>query len=341
MNNSEQHDLLTLYFSGEANQAEKDKLEQWRLASSDNQRLFEQFESLFKNTEPDKIKSIPDINESWQKLEKTLGFVSQEESAKIMTMPKFQKFSVSSLPRLGRFAWAIAATVILGLGTILYQFTQQSQQFQIVSTSYAHQQKVELPDGSLVTLNHASELQFAANDADSTRSVTLAGEAFFEIVKDHRPFIIHTNNAHVRVLGTKFGVWTREQLTRVTVQEGKVGFRALNADESNVIELNAGQMSFCSQENSPEPPEAVNTEQFLGWLEQKIFFRQTYLSEIIVELQRIYGVEIELENAKLGQKSVTATFHNKPIATVLASICLTLDLQYKREANKYVIYEIM
>jgi ferric-dicitrate binding protein FerR (iron transport regulator) len=51
----------------------------------------------------------------------------------------------------------------------------------------------------------------------------------------------------------------------------------------------------------------------------------------------VYKVTIELSDPALGQDTITGSFHRKPIESVLASICLTLDLQYSKQDDKFVI----
>jgi ferric-dicitrate binding protein FerR (iron transport regulator) len=72
-------------------------------------------------------------------------------------------------------------------------------------------------------------------------------------------------------------------------------------------------------------------------LEGRIVFDQTSLTEVVSELQRVYNVMIELSNPALGAHTITGSFHRKPIESVLASICLTLDLQYSKRDGKFVI----
>jgi ferric-dicitrate binding protein FerR (iron transport regulator) len=238
-----------------------------------------------------------------------------------------------------RYVWAAAAILLLGFATILYQFLQNANGLKTITTAYAQQESIELPDGSVIKLNSGSEIQFPKNFSDSARFVTLSGEAYFEVTHDNRPFLVNTGNAQIRVLGTKFGIWARHAQTRVTVREGRVSLRALEMPPATAVELTANQTSVCQQQSPPEPPRTSDADYWLGWLEGKIVFDQTSLAEVAAELQRVYNVTIELSDPKLGAHTITGSFHNKPIESVLASICLTLNLQYTKQADKFVISE--
>ncbi|MFQ5640645.1 MAG: FecR family protein, partial [bacterium] len=87
----------------------------------------------------------------------------------------------------------------------------------------------------------------------------------------------------------------------------------------------------------PETPTPVVSELLLDWLHGGLVFDHTPLSEIVAELQRFYDVPIELENAALSEYTITGTFRDKPLATVLTSICLTLNLRHSFVDGKYVI----
>ncbi|GAA0195780.1 hypothetical protein GCM10009122_60060 [Fulvivirga kasyanovii] len=79
---------------------------------------------------------------------------------------------------------------------------------------------VELPDGSVVYLNHHSAVDY---DKDfEARTIEVTGEAFFEVTKANIPFVVKTAHGEVRVLGTEFNVKTAADELEVEVEEGVV-----------------------------------------------------------------------------------------------------------------------
>ncbi|MDZ7288383.1 MAG: FecR domain-containing protein [candidate division KSB1 bacterium] len=337
MNHIDHHELLTRYFSGEATADEQVRLEAWRRASPENQRLFAELEKIWSGAEPGKSPPIPDVSQSWSELAAKLGLPQEQPRAKILAMKKPLRGASQRLSWSDRYVWAAAAAILLALSAILHQALQKSDRLKTVATAHARQESLELPDGSMVRLNSGSEIQFPRNFADTARRVILSGEAYFEIIHDKRPFLVNTSNAQIRVLGTKFGIWARHEQTRVTVREGRVSLRALEAPPETAVTLAANQMSVCRRKENPEPPRMVDAEHLLGWLEGMIVFDQTPLAEVIAELQRVYNISIELSNPALGQATITGSFRHKPIESVLTSICLALNLQYTKEADRYVI----
>lgn len=114
---------------------------------------------------------------------------------------------------------------------------------------------VELPDGSVVYLNHHSAVDY---DKDfEARIVEITGEAFFEVAKANIPFVVKTVHGEVKVLGTEFNVKTAADELEVEVEEGvvemkassetqkvKKGQRAVWKKGKKAIEKGKGELKF-------------------------------------------------------------------------------------------------
>ena len=337
MNNFNPHESLGRYFAGEATAEERAQVEAWRNAAAENQRAFAALQKIWQDA-TEKSPRLPSVDQAWAELSTQLGLPQESAPAKILEMKK-PATTARKIFRSDNYRWAVAAVLLLGFATLLYQFFYNTNALQKVMAQNGQRESINLPDGSLVQLNSGSEIQFCENFSDSARFVALTGEAYFEVTHDERPFYVNTGNAQVRVLGTKFGVRARDEQTRVTVREGRVSLRGLTAAPATAVELTADQTSVCQQQNAPAPPKTVDANQALGWLEGRIVFEQTPLIEVVAELQRVYNVAIELSNPALGQNTITGSFQNKPVASVLASICLTMNLQYTNAGNRFVISE--
>jgi len=91
--------------------------------------------------------------------------------------------------------------IILLLFVISLAFSSCSQETVSTTDSF---EGIELPDGSIVLLNHNSSIEY---DKDfDPRKISLTGEAYFNVVASAVPFIVKTNFGEVKVLGTKFNV---------------------------------------------------------------------------------------------------------------------------------------
>lgn len=120
-----------------------------------------------------------------------------------------------------RFLHRLAAAVLLVIGAI----TAYEWQRGVYVTDTGERQSVNLPDGSIVTINARSRI--AVRYTDSQRVIELhEGQALFRVAKNpERPFVVRTGNASVTAVGTQFDVYRRSTGTTVTVVEGKVAVR--------------------------------------------------------------------------------------------------------------------
>ena len=83
-----------------------------------------------------------------------------------------------------------------------------------------HFDVVDLPDGSIVYLNHNSSIEY--EQGLPNRTVEMSGEAFFDVVESDVPFIVRTPHGEVKVLGTEFNVRAQTDELEVEVEEGVV-----------------------------------------------------------------------------------------------------------------------
>ena len=103
---------------------------------------------------------------------------------------------------------------------------------------------VRLPDNSEVTLNSGSELTYARWFNILDRTVSLEGEAYFDVKSNGKKFVVNAGDAQIEVLGTKFNVqsWPEQVNARTTVflAEGRVAFSSNKSSVDPVI-LNPGE----------------------------------------------------------------------------------------------------
>ncbi|MBN2010990.1 FecR domain-containing protein [candidate division KSB1 bacterium] len=198
----------------------------------------------------------------------------------------------------------------------------------------ADKQKLQIsfPDGSTVCLNSGSSIRFPETFSKQKREINLRGEAYFEVVKDKRPFYVITDNAKTKVLGTAFNVWSRNNVTRVMVKEGRVQFSSTTSDSVSVI-LVKDKISQITNGIKTPTIHNIDTDRFIGWREGRLSFEKCPLSEFIPEIERQYGVHIHVNPDSSQHFSVTGTFDHLDVEQILDSICLTFDMESDRDVN--------
>ena len=95
--------------------------------------------------------------------------------------------------------WSVAAGfLILIAAGLLWWLPTTTPDVLEYSTGYGERQKIELPDGSKVEMNANSRLVWDANwEHSGNRSVTLDGEAYFDVVKaQNKKFQVKRSNRY-------------------------------------------------------------------------------------------------------------------------------------------------
>lgn len=100
------------------------------------------------------------------------------------------------------------------------------------------QKRLELPDGTCVTLNAESQLTYETSQfGQNERKVILQGEALFDVAKDSlRPFIVQSGKLSTKALGTVFNVkdYSTEEM-KITLLSGSLKITSQQKTDSVFI----------------------------------------------------------------------------------------------------------
>lgn len=196
---------------------------------------------------------------------------------------------------------------------------------------FSGKQLVHLPDGSTVLLNDNSTLKYDQNSFDSkTREVTLTGEAFFDIKHNpEKPFIVHTGKVQTKVLGTAFNINARNSSNdiEVTVARGKVQvgdtekiYGVITPNQQ--IKVNKTTLDY--QQNTISA--AIVTE----WKNNYLILDDINMAEAVSLISQKYKVSILLDNEKIKNCRITASFLNEEdLDHVLKVICSVIETEYR------------
>ncbi|RYY20578.1 MAG: FecR family protein [Chitinophagaceae bacterium] len=222
-----------------------------------------------------------------------------------------------------------------------------------ITTKKGSKTKTVLPDGSQVWLNANTKLTYNAKFGKDHREVKLAGEAFFIVVPDSaRPFIIHTSDMDLKVVGTSFNVksYPGEQTSEAALISGSLEIR-LTAGERQKIILSPSQKLVISNDSVPpantanpgktvdEPIAAIkNITHFkqadsiiieTSWVENQLVFQDEPLQSIALKMEKWYGVPIHFEKEFLKHLRFTGIFEKETLKQALYALSLTGDFDYE------------
>jgi transmembrane sensor len=337
--NNEYEQLCIRAVTDSLTPSEKKDLDAWLNQSEENRTYFKDCKRTWQQTGLSAPPEIPDARTEWLDLAQSLSISPKKKKTGLLPSISRQMRSLWN-PSHVRIRWAFAsAAVVLVAAFALMQFVFNTPGIQTVITQPAEKTVVRLPDGSEAWLNSESTLRYAKKFSAKERKVRLTGEAYFTVVQDEKPFMVCTENARTLVLGTAFNVWARHQETRVIVKRGHVRL-ARSSKDGVSVDLTKNQMSRIDQQSPPENPQSVDAEHRIGWMEGRLVFEKTPLAEILEEVERFYGVKIYLTNETLTRETLTATFENIPLSTLLQSLSLSYNTAYRVRSESQIDFGI-
>lgn len=193
---------------------------------------------------------------------------------------------------------------------------------------------IDLPDGTKIHLNSESEIEFPKEFSADIRLVSLKGEAFFEVKKENRPFLIESGNAKIHVLGTSFNVRqiTNEPLY-VALVTGKVRVNAANGDQ---VSLSPDEMLVMERGGGFYKTE-FDPMEITGWKDNYMVFKSTNFSDVIEKLENWYGVKIAVKGLIDPKWTYSGVYKDEMLENVLRGICMTSGMTYKIDKKQIII----
>ncbi|QDK79046.1 DUF4974 domain-containing protein [Spirosoma sp. KCTC 42546] len=228
-----------------------------------------------------------------------------------------------------------AATVPSGYNTIT---TPRGGKFRII-----------LPDGSKVWLNAASSLRYPTKFTGNERTVTLMGEAYFEIMplknahKQAMPFRVRSASQVVEVLGTHFNInsYADENSVKTTLLEGKVKVTKTSpdrAESSAEIILKPGeqaQLTADAKRRLNLVP-AADLEEAVAWKNGQFQFKDTDLPTIMRQISRWYDVEVDFQGKLPDTKFRGKISRDVPLSQIFQILQLS-GINFKIEGRKITV----
>lgn len=208
-----------------------------------------------------------------------------------------------------------------------------------LSTPRGGQYQVQLPDGTHVWLNSASSLVYPTAFVGDTREVQLTGEAYFEVAhREQQPFIVHTRQMEVKVLGTGFNImaYPEEQAVRTTLVHGSV----LVQNKTQEKRITPGQQAILLNNRQDFEIATVNVHQTIAWKEGEFWFKNTSIKNIMRQLSRWYNFDVVYQGDISGIRlsGVLAKHRNaEQLLTILQS---TKQVQFDVHGKTIVVRPI-
>ena len=264
---------------------------------------------------------------------------------------------------------AIAASVLLVCIIGIYYFKVKSQkddyiavQHQDIKVPKGSTLQTVLSDGTKVWINAGSTLQFEQGFGQTSRTVYLSGEVYFDIAKGSVPFIVKTQHYTINDIGTIFNVkaYPDDLSFETTVIEGEVSIEGkllIDFDKSQVVSVKEKQvlkLNYAPVRGLPQTPKNLSKvvemkvqkispaqfDDYTGWTEDLLVFEGKTFFEIIKIMERRYDVEIIIQDMKVRNYEYTGSFKNvDEVEKALQILKETTEIEYDINGRVIVIRE--
>ncbi len=304
-------------------------------------------ESIKKDTDRAFIEDLEDISTikniwSISKLTETYDQIDTAEALEKVKM----KAGISSPAVKPRYKYILqyAAVLILIAGFVWLGYFYLNKTGYHTLKNQAHLASTHiLPDSSTVILNYNAQISYKKK-FNEHREVHLSGEAIFRVQHDIKnPFIVNTKFSRINVLGTTFNVKVNEdeQLTRVSVKEGKVRLSPrLSGTALHDTILYRGLVGIHSkQKQEITIQDSLNNENDFAWYTNKMNFHKTPMHEVKNVIQSAYHVKIIFANDQISKLKLNAAFENEELEVLLEVISRTFDISYQQKDDTIIFSE--
>lgn len=199
------------------------------------------------------------------------------------------------------------------------------------------QTKLILPDGTTVYLNSGSVLKYdPAFIQEKNREVYLVGEGYFEVKKNpDKPFIVHTNELKVKVLGTVFNVrsYPEDSSIEVSLLEGKVNVFSKSETQGNVILTPDEQLTYDKKSGKMYHCHA-DVQQASQWTTGRLSFVNASVPTIMKDIERKYDVRIVIQSKYMDKEVFSGSISPKlTVEEILNYIDVDNKYSWSRNGN--------
>ncbi|MCC5930146.1 MAG: FecR domain-containing protein [Cyclobacteriaceae bacterium] len=204
-----------------------------------------------------------------------------------------------------------------------------------------HKSRFSLPDGSIVSLNAESSIDYIFDFQKGEREVFLKGEAFFEVKKNEKyPFIVHAGGIATRALGTSFNIryFENEPSVNIALLSGRVGMELEKGklDAENTFLL-PGEKLIYQRENGINEKVKFEPMDDLAWKDGVLVFKNADFDEFVRRLEHWFGVDFSIEGTPKEVWNVNGRFTTETLREILVGVNFTYDIEYSIKGEDVIL----
>lgn len=340
------------YLSGKLTDNDKSIFSKWLEKNQENKKIIDQFSDIWNVTGASANKSMFNTEVAWEEIRKQV----------ILNNQKKQFINLTSIIRYA--AIFIIALLLGGVGfyALNYKPVKPTEPlFTTYVSPLGARSYVQLNDGSEIWLNAGTTLKCPNNFGVNSRKLFLAGEAFFDVVKNSKiPFVVKTEEIDIVALGTQFNVkaYKEESTIETTLVEGSVKLVSSKVKLSDNLILKPNEKAVYTKKNksierinnqlettelNSEKPklkiiESIEIEPVISWKNNRWIIQNEKLGDLAVKLERRFGVNFVFDSNILKEYSFGGTLQDENLEQIMEAISFSSPVKYIIDNKTVYVY---
>lgn len=235
---------------------------------------------------------------------------------------------------------SIVASLLILLGAsflIIHRSFPNQPENILVQNNENKPKQIILPDLSKITLNTNSSLSYTTDYNKEKRSVTLVGEAIFDVTSnDAKPFVIQTGKLMTQVVGTIFNIKEKGTTINVSVIEGQV--KVFHCQDT--LYLKHSERAVFNQHSAELKEESINTEILNLWAKETIVLDNISYRDLSEVFSDLYNYTIKFQDNKVAETRLSVAFENSEnIEDIIQRVNMINKVKLTLKPNNMIVAE--
>lgn len=296
------NDFLIKLFGSADSQKEFEFLDQWQKEGMENAKGLQEMLNI--NQQMDGLQTYKsfDVEDA---LAKNLDMIDESTPAQESTSSSYSN------------VWKLAALAAVFAALSYFFISKFNSKTEVL---YANSFGTEmLENGAEVSLNEGSSYSFNAEN----NTLSLKGEAHFNVSPQKEAFKVQTQHGIVKVLGTSFNINTTEKATTIFMHHGVVEY-STPTETKKLIKGDFLQHDTEITMNQDRNPELVSY-----WLNQELNYKNVPLSNVLADLNRLYDKSFSAEVENADEILITSSFKGNSLEEIIEILEKISDVSIK------------
>lgn len=229
---------------------------------------------------------------------------------------------------------AAAILVLLASSLAIYFFNYRPTD--IEQMSGLQHQHLRTEDGSEIWMNRKSKLIYPNEFGTDQRLVKLEGEAFFDVARESdRPFIIHTQDIRIQVLGTSFNVKSYQDENEIVISLATGRIEVDVFGEKQI--LTPGEQLHYSKTTKSFQRVLIDTKEANAWKDGWMVFNRASLHDVIRTAERQFGVHVVMTKDVPTEEKITLKVKQRSVENLFQVLSYSTGLEYQMKGDSVIL----